>query len=279
MEDLDWKELLKESRGARYMLLLLAGAVTFFLFLGGMIWWQEYQAGSESGMWLAALFFVGTFSAVGWFCCKPQWHLMPQPFFDATTRALVIPQSPWTGASRIAGCLPWGLYLAAGTWREPYLGVFTVPVILYLLGPALLRLTRRWRPGGLWLSPEMVSYRSPGAERSLEWAQISSAEHSHRHFLMPLDIGFERDSVPGLAFRAKENNTVTERKLWLLWRERPRRRNEIFVRTETLGVSLYVVEHLSTTLVRWPKARIYLSSPQILHALENLEEWRQQFRR
>lgn len=70
------------------------------------------------------------------------------------------------------------LMVAAATWLVPAVGILTLPAIAYLLGPALLRFTTRWRPGGLWLDATGVKYRSPGSERSLTWSQIAAAERS-----------------------------------------------------------------------------------------------------
>lgn len=236
----------EQSRITRWFAPVAATVIyLWLLFIGGAIWWREYRAGDEFGQWMAAVIVVAVISMAGGVICKVDKHRAPAPFVDRHAQALVIPQSSWTGMSRIAVSAPWGVYLAAATWQVPALGIITLPAIAYLLGPALLRFIRRWRPGELRLDAAGVTYRSPGSERSLAWSQIAAVERSVRYSWLPDYWGFGRHKVWGIAFRATEGSTI-------------------FVRPETLAVPEHELERFCATLVRCPKARNRLGSPKAL---------------
>lgn len=266
-------------RSSRWVTVLVMGPILGGVFLLGVVlWWQDRRDGDEAGQWVAAALIVAAVSGAGWFACHVDQHSAPGPLFDDERRCLVIPQSGWTGASRIAAFTPWGLYLAAASVTTPELAVFTAPAAAYLLGPAVMRLLGRWRPGGLWFDQDGITYRSPGSERSLPWGQITAVGQTDRHYLILGQLDLEMWPVEGLAVRAGEGHAVTERRHTPLWRFRPWRRDEIFIRTETLGVGLPRLEHFCTTLIRRPKARAQLSDPKILQAIEDPAFWRRRLR-
>lgn len=248
------------------------------LVLGGAVWWEDYRAGEPAGQWMGAIIALATLTTGGWFACHVDRHAAPAPFIDTESGSLVIPQSWWTGMSRIALTTPWGVFWCIVTWREPAVAVFTVPLIAYLLGPVALRITGRWAPGGLRLDAQEVTYRSPGSERRMTWDQIAATPSTDRHITILEPLSLTVQPVPGLALRAAEGTVITTRRRTPLWRYGPERSDAIFIRTETLGVSLADLEHFCDTLRRWPRSRAQLADPSALEGLADPRAWRRRFR-